>query len=82
MVDGNTPLARPDPSTCVNESVILSLLKNKLWLNKRDGITLRHIVIDKLRIADNDILDNRYSGIWMQRVKKSANERTERTRHF
>ena len=56
VVDANTPITRPDPATCVNESVVVSIVKNKIWFNKRDGLTMRHIVLAKCTIAENDFI--------------------------
>ena len=67
----NMPLIKPDPAICKNERVTINIHKNRIQFNKRDGITIRHVVINELVISDNELSNNNHSGIWMQRVKKS-----------
>lgn len=65
-IDANSPFAPVDVS--YSDSVFISLTKNKIWLNGRDGITIRHVVSETLKIDQNDVLDNRNSAVFLQRV--------------
>ena len=61
----NLPLIKPDPTICKSERIVINILKNRIQFNMRDGITIRHVILDELIISDNELSNNNHSGIWM-----------------
>ena len=42
----NMPLIKPDPAMCKNEKISINIFKNRIQFNRRNGVTIKHVVLD------------------------------------